>query len=469
MISTRARRLRAAGALCLAASAALLGGCAQRRSYEPLIAAGRFEEAAESARRDPEKNQRKRELLYYLRLGTFEQLAGLHDESIVSFETAKRVADDLYTRSIRDEAVSFMLNDYFRPYAGENFERALIRILNAINYAIQQDEEEALVEARQVDSMLTQLNMQQGGKNVYAEDAFGRYLTGMLYEEAGDVDNARVSYLKALEAYSHYSEAYGVRAPRALFSSAMGIAQRHSQRAIEEVRRYGEVEPRSLPSGAGELVILHFNGWIPEKVEEHFAISWNDGWPYVTHFRTDRNDADVRRAWGVAASIAADDTFHIALPKLVARPYAVRRMRIRCEEAISLQGPVVVEDIGAIAKKDLKDRINRIFARTVARAAVRFAAKKAVEHRLDEDEDRTARTWFNLAAAVADWAIEHADTRQWKSLPDEIQLANVVLPAGSHSVRIDYAGIRGVIKSEVLSDVRVREGRRTFMIVRTVQ
>ena len=464
-----ARRARATGALCAMTSVVVLGGCIQQRNYDPLIAAGSFALAAEAARQDPEKNDDKRALLYYLRLGTFEQLAGLHVQSATSFEHAKRIADDLYTRSIRDEAASFMLNDYFRPYAGENFERALIRILNALNYAVEGRQEEGLVEARQVDSMLTQLNMQQGGRNVYDEDAFGRYLTGMLYEEAGDVDNARVSYLKALDAYRGYARDYGVPAPQALLSSAMGIAQRHSDRAVEEVSSYGRARPRILPPGAGEVVILHYNGWIPEKVEEHLAISWRDGWPYVTRFRTDRDDANVRRAWGVAASIAADDTFHIALPKLADRPHSIRRMRIRAERAISIRRPVVVEDIGAIAKKDLADRIGRIFARTVARAAVRFAAKKAVEYQLDQDEDKTAKTWFNVAAALADWAVEHADTRQWRSLPDEIQLANVVLPAGHHSIQIDYAGDRGIVKSQLLSDVRVLAGRRTFVIVRTVQ
>ena len=71
-----------------------------------------------------------------------------------------------------------------------------------------------------------------------------------------------------------------------------------------------------------------------------------------------------------------------------------------------------------------------------------------------------------LAPTLVEWAVEHADTRQWKSLPDEIQLAGVVLPAGLHSIRIDYQGDRGIVESQLLSDVRVLAGQRTFVIVR---
>ncbi|MFB6259448.1 MAG: hypothetical protein ABEJ96_04040, partial [Thiohalorhabdaceae bacterium] len=44
---------------------------------------------------------------------------------------------------------------------------------------------------------------------VFREDAYARYLAGVLYEKSGDLDDARIAYRKAAELYeAGYSEQY---------------------------------------------------------------------------------------------------------------------------------------------------------------------------------------------------------------------------------------------------------------------
>ena len=72
----------------------------------------------------------------------------------------------------------------------------------ALNFAAQGLPDEALVEARKVDLKLKEYARQYEGKNAYQEDAFARYLSGILYESTGEINDAFIAYKKAYEAYA---------------------------------------------------------------------------------------------------------------------------------------------------------------------------------------------------------------------------------------------------------------------------
>ena len=89
----------------------------------------------------------------------------------------------------------------------------------ALNYTAAGHHEDALVEARKVDSKLNVINSRYADdkKNVYKEDAFIRFLMGVLYEAEGEVNDAFISYRKAEEIYRNdYAANYGVSAPSLL-------------------------------------------------------------------------------------------------------------------------------------------------------------------------------------------------------------------------------------------------------------
>ena len=67
------------------------------------------------------------------------------------FETAERVADHLFTRSLSREAASFLTNDEVRPYRGEPFELVFIHYYRALNYWHLSEYEDALVECRKAN------------------------------------------------------------------------------------------------------------------------------------------------------------------------------------------------------------------------------------------------------------------------------------------------------------------------------
>jgi len=81
-------------------------------------------------------------------------------------------------------------NDLTLPYEGEDFETVLINVVAALNYVLLNQWDDALVEARKVDHKLNVINDRYDKKNVYKEDAFARYLSGILYEGKGELNDA---------------------------------------------------------------------------------------------------------------------------------------------------------------------------------------------------------------------------------------------------------------------------------------
>ncbi|HMX95517.1 MAG TPA: hypothetical protein PKC50_09755, partial [Elusimicrobiota bacterium] len=158
-------------------------GCAAGlgiRELNGLVARGEFAQAAVRVEGAKDSYGAKNALLFELDRAFLLQLAGDWATSNTVFEQAKRTAKDLFTKSVTAEASTFLVSDNMRPYYGEDFERALIHVFCAVNYTLLGQPAEALVECRQVDFYLKTLQADFGRKNAHTEDAFARYLAGLL-------------------------------------------------------------------------------------------------------------------------------------------------------------------------------------------------------------------------------------------------------------------------------------------------
>ena len=143
-------------------------------------------------------------VLYYLDRGLTLHLAGRYAESNAVLAQAEARIDTLYTKSITTGVSSLFTNDTLLPYEGEDFEKVQLNLIAALNYVYLGQLDEALVEARKVDLKLTAYDNQYAAKPVYKEDAFARYLSGILYETRGELNDAFIAYRKALDAYEAY-------------------------------------------------------------------------------------------------------------------------------------------------------------------------------------------------------------------------------------------------------------------------
>ena len=419
----------------------------------------------------------KNRLLYYLERGMLLHVDGQYEKSNVAFEEAKRIADELYTRSLSNEGFSLVSNDYALDYAGENFERTLIHLFSALNYVLLEEPDSALVEIRQVGDYLRKLQVDSTNENVYQEDAFARYLSALLYESGGELDSAFVDYKKAASAYRAYGSDYAVAAPPSLAPNAERVASRLGAWAQEDLHDRGDpVVPRILPEGAGELIILHYNGLSPIKGQDRYTIPFSRAWPLAIAFQAGAQTGDredVNRAIGISSQISGADVVSVAFPKFVNRPYAIARMKPNMSDAIEISAPELVEDIGAIARKDLADRIVRIRTKVIARAAIKYALQKGAEsaaRQMGGDYGDLLAAVTSVTGNIVRYASEQADKRGWSTLPDQIWMSSIFLPEGVHDFTVDFLNAQQVvIESRSFSGIQVLDGRRQFIIVRTVK
>jgi hypothetical protein len=130
----------------------------------------------------------------------------------------------------------------------------------------------------------------------------------------------------------------------------------------------------------------------------------------------------------------------------------------------------LMEDITAIAMRNLDDRILRITAKAVARAAVKKLIALTVEKKAEKEGGVLAGMIAGGVANAVAFATEQADKRSWRTLPDEIQVARIGIPPGAYDLQVKYIARNGsVIDQKVFHDILIKAGEKRFMSNRIVR
>jgi hypothetical protein len=429
--------------LLLAGMAVSLSSCASVMTVQPqvsrLASSGRYAQALTTLENRQAVYGKNNQLLFLLEKGMILHLNGQYRESVAVFEDAKLRWEELYTESLSKITASWVVNDYTLPYRGEDFERVMVNIFQALNFAVLEDFESALVEARDVDSKLAAINGQYppGQKNVYREDAFARLLAGILYESAGSYSNlndAFISYEKAYEAYtSDYREQYDLDPPQVLLENLCTMARWMGGSKEEQYRdAFSGQECQSLQekSRKGEVIVIQYHGLTPGKRSESVLVPLPGG--YISSF---------------------------SFPQYSARFY---EDGLRLISAHDQQGGVVHaetevgEDISRIARKNLADRKTRILIKGVARPMGRYFIERHIENKIKEKHGREESRWFPILASFFNLMLEQADLRSWQTLPAEIRIARFILDPGHYAFYLD--------QDVLLGDVTLSRGQKRFIL-----
>ncbi len=411
------------------------------REVDTDVAAGKYDEAIAGVRKNSSQYGEKSSVLLNLDLGALHHYAGNNDSSTAYLLNAEKEIDELFTKSISTEVMSFVLNDNLLPYEGEDFEKVMVNMFLALNFAEKGLPDDALVEARKVDLKLREYARQYEDKNAYREDAFIRYLAGALYESSGEVNDAFISYRTSYETYGVYLENYGTATPKFLLDDLVRTARELG--FDDEAEKYiglggQDYEPVRKPQGS--ILVIVYAGKGPIKVEERPTVS-----------------------------IADDDgvlhTFQVALPKFVPRMTAPRDYVVtaRSDSASTGGTAVLAQDITAIAKKCLEDRLALIYLKSGGRALLKFlAAEKAKSGIKDSKGSKLGNFLGSLGVDIAVRLTEKADVRTWRTLPAEIHILRLNVPDGSYALQVESSdgGFSvGNLKSDVTS------GRTSIVIV----
>ncbi len=385
----------------------------------------------------------RNEVLYYLDRAMILHIAGRYSESNTFLDMAESQMEELYTRSITAEAGAMLTNDNLLPYEGEDFEKVMVNVISALNYVYMQQWDDALVEARKIDHKLNVLNDKYEKKNVYKEDAFARYLTGLLYEVKDEYNDAFIAYRKAYETYETYEQDYGTEVPPPLPGDLLRLTE--SLNLYEEHSHYRNMFPDATwltqdhMTAKGEIIFFSLDGRSPLKTDYFIDAPVPDGKGGIHPLR-------------------------IALPKFVIQPDDIGYVELKLFDSGGLvysHETFVAEDISAIAVKDLDDRTGRITAKAVARATAKYLASLEVKKKAKEDT--FADFLVRLGTDIYAIASEQADKRSWQTLPARIRMARLAVPPGTYTLVAEYYAENHRLLMKKAFPVTVREGEKAFL------
>lgn len=141
---------------------------------------------------DKIKPPRKNALLYLLEKGMMLHAAGRYEDSIRVFHEAETLSEELY-KSAAKQALSVVTNETVLPYVGEAYERLLIPVWNALNYAALGKIDDAVVEVRRFHTLYTSL-YGQGLPPPGIENPFAHYLSAIIWEAGRLFNDADIDY-----------------------------------------------------------------------------------------------------------------------------------------------------------------------------------------------------------------------------------------------------------------------------------
>ena len=392
--------------------------------------------------------------LYLLNKGMVLRMKRDFAASNQALEAAKNEMERLYAASVTENTLSFLVNDATVSYSGDDYEQVLVHLYLALNYLELGQPQEARVEALQVDVKLREIG-EKIPDSRFTEDALSRYLTGLIYEGAGEWSDAMIAYRKAYQAYKKYQSAYGTAMPPMLKQDLLRLSQRLG--LSEELAQYQQEFGLSAPAPAseasttdGELIFVFNNGLAPIKRERATGI-WAPPTGTVIVAGSSRP-----RPNGPPVLV------NIALPFYLSHPSPVFGARVSV--AGKQASTQLMENIDAIARASLEARMPAITARSVARAIAKGAVQKAVDRAGANSRDSDIAAIGSILVRVASVATERADTRSWLTLPANVQLARLALPAGSHTIRVELLGAGGgVIASQDFPGIVIRSQQQTYL------
>jgi hypothetical protein len=411
------------GRILLMLVAFYLGGCTtyshQAVSMRDNLLAGRPDLARVVAEKEDEDQD---DVLASLNKGMLRRMTGDYTGSNRIFESAKQRIESLYGISVTDTAASLTINDAIRDYKGDRYEQILLHAYMAMNYLQLGEPDSARVEMLQAD-----VKMMEWGEQP-EEDPFVRYLAGIIFEALGEKDQALVSYRKARNVYLATENKQYLDVPIMLQKDLLRLMA--DQGLWDEYRRLKSeaglvnFKPMELGGDFGELVVILNTGLAPIRTESAIMTFSSEVQGHV----------------------------RVAFPVYKAAPTPANKSQLRAGGRIV--GLETVENIDRLARHALDQEMPLIMSRAIARAVVKYQSQKSAN-------EQHALAGFLLT--VTNLATERADTRSWTTLPKEIQMARVMLPAGQHDVNIEIINAAGRVVDVINASVDIRSRQRTFL------
>lgn len=310
------------------------------------------------------------------------------------------------------EIGSYVYSDSARTYKTPPSERLAVNAINLLNYLARGDLDGAAGEARRFQVMreyLASLEIEADGPAT-----IGTYLAGFVFEKRGEGERA----------LRYYDEALAKGALESLREPVHRLARTNEYRGCNLDAFLATPAPELPLDADGEILVVVNAGRVPHKIPERIPVG---------------------AAIGIAGSVLTGDIdpLRYGVGKVVVYPAMVSTPSSLGSASVAIDGEqVAVErlvDFGAAIEREYEEAKPRIVAAALTRMAVRAAAAEGVRQ-AGKQESNVLGDVISIAAEAVLVALDRPDTRSWMTLPDQVLVARIPVPAGEHEVEVGFSG-----------------------------
>ena len=478
-------------------------------------------------------------LLYYLERGMIAHLDQRYKDSNQLLEQAHEIAERQYQTELQDLLITAMTHPGHATYKGQIYERVFLYYTKMLNYLMLAQEQTkgakqnryldgARVENRRLQLLLDEQVLQVGDYReaytddeqwfkqlldvfdqltgevldmeqlIYRDQAFAHYVMGAMYEQYGELDNARISYQRAATLYeAGYREQYnlGSEIEDQAWQDTVRMMQKAGgyeqtwRRLVKEkgLRQEGYYQP-----GQAELLVLQHVDLSPQRqiLNMHLMINKNSqrlvlrpiplgnrkqrreqaAWFYLLYadkglYNLVRDFYDgsildsegvlynsqsttLKPIWSTVGKSGLDQT--LGEPGIrVAIPYfPMPGQPIKKSELIVSPSSRDIQHLESNQKQTQAQSLALMPADSVAmlgllqqvvearRDLYAAMARETLRNRTAQEALKDLGKWARLGSKLLTASTTNADTRSWLLLPHHIRLQRIQLPPGEYKVSL---------------------------------
>ena len=255
------------------------------------------------------------ELLRQLYLGTIAYYAGQYEASQRSLQRAYELTEDRYTKSATKAALALLTNDRALPYVPGQNEQLMVHYYAMQGFLRRGSVSEAAVEARRLGELLEQFEERSPTDDDRSTRAVLHYLSGAVFEAAGERADAEVSYRNA-RALASDSALPGDPERAPLTAARSGGAPRGASAAGLRPAAVPGLPPAvafGAPGGTargdtavGDVVVVIEQGFVAHRVAQTLSVA------LASDDMRDFREGDDQRKVSAAAGISERLLLHLA-------------------------------------------------------------------------------------------------------------------------------------------------------------
>jgi len=412
--------------------------------------------------------------LYWFDLGLLYQYQYNYDSSTHCLENAEQVLDEIYARSVVNEAASLLTNDNLRPYRGRRYEQLLLHQFRAFNYLSERKYDEALVEYRKNQLVVDRFKDADGKREKFNDDGMPHFLASLVYKNVGESDNSAISLFKSVQAYSKGPW----ELPDEVGEEAYWTLK--SQERDADIDSLGLPVPEyPFPDTASEIILIGYGGRGPELGEKRYWGTYVRGASVVLYYRDPNGDTAMisvpapplpeseKKKHEEGDETGLGTTFHVkfTIPVMVKNNSITQGFTLQDSVSGRSVSSFALTNVNTLLAADLEDNYLKTLARTAARVVLRTIALQRAKKEL-ESKYVALNLLSNTVADVLSDQIEKADTRLCFLLPEKIYLCRLRVTPGVHTVKARACDTQGMsVTDTVFSQISVKPGEKRFVFL----